>query len=400
LFTSVLAGWLVMIPGGVSADAPGFLGDTGSAQREARVHGNDSGMMTWPGITGHWGGARESLEDRGIILEAVYSGEFVRNFDPGLVNGRRELIYEDNLDLTVTIDTGKAGLWPGGTIFVYGLRNHGGDPSGNVIGDLQTASNIEAPDNFLVHEAWYEQKFSDGFLSILFGLYDLNSEFLVTDYGSLFLNSSFGIEPEVSGNVPTSIFPKAGLAVRARIQPVEGCYLQAVGLDGDPETRSLSSSEGKMFVAEGGLNAVKGSYKAGYWLHTADKLFNGQLFSDDYGFYGIVDQELISPDGGGSIGAFLQWGWTPHSRNDVTQYLGAGLHMHGLLPTRDLDDLGIAIARAYTHGATENAIELTYRLVVAPWFSIQPSFQWISNPGGIPASSTIKVGLLRFEIML
>lgn len=335
-----------------------------------------------------------------MTLEAVYSGEFVRNYDPGLVNSRQETIYQDNLDLTVTVDTEKAGLWPGGTLFIYGLRNHGGDPSANVIGDLQTASNIEAPDNFLVHQAWYEQQVSDGLLSILFGLYDLNSEFLVSEYGSLFLNSSFGIEPEVSGNVPVSIFPKAGLAVRASIQPAEGWYLQVIGLDGDPQTRSLSSSEGTMFVAELGLHTDKGTYKAGYWLHTANRVFNGQSFSHDYGIYGIVDQELLSLEGGGSIGAFLQWGRVPRSRNEITQYFGVGLHMNGLLPTRDHDDLGIALARAYTHDGIENAIELTYRLVMAPWFSVQPSFQWIINPGGSAAAPSSKAGLLRFEVTL
>ncbi len=96
-----------------------------------------------------------------------------------------------------------------------------------MIGDLQTASNIEAPDHFLLQEAWYEQQFADGMLSLLFGLHDLNSEFYVSDYGSLFLNSSFGIGPDMTVNVPLSIFPRAGLAVRARIAPTLQSYLQA-----------------------------------------------------------------------------------------------------------------------------------------------------------------------------
>jgi porin len=377
--TTLLAGWLALAPSPLMAD--------------------DSDIMAWPGITGAWGGGGQSLEARGVTLEMVYTGEFVRNFDPGLVSGSRETIYQDNLDLTVTVDTKKAGLWSGGTLFIYGLRNHGGDPTGNVIGDLQTASNIEAPDNFLVYEAWYEQQFSDNSLSVLVGLYDLNSEFLVTHYGGLFLNSSFGIEPDVSANVAVSIFPKAGLAARVRIQLFDGWYLQAVGLDGDPQTRSLNATEGKMFVVESGLSAGSGSYKAGYWLHTADKAYNGQTFNDDYGIYGIVDQELIALSGGG-IGAFLQLGWTPHNRNDVTRYVGAGLHADGLIPGRDQDELGIALARAYTHGAIENTVELTWRMAIAPWLSIQPSMQWIINPGGVVAAPTIKTGLLRFEVTI
>jgi len=297
------------------------------------------------------------------------------------------------------VDTSRAQLWPGGKLFVHGRRNHGGNPTGDIIGDLQTASNIEAPDMFLVHEAWYEQQFDNGQVSILFGLYDLNTEFLVSDYATLFLNSSFGIEPEVSGNVPTSIFPKAGISLRGRVQSDKG-YLQVAILDGDPQTRKLSTSEGQMIVVEGSLGIAAGDWKAGYWRHTAEKLYNGQSFSGDYGFYGIVDQEIFPLNHGGSIGAFLQLGWVPHSRNEITQYIGAGLHMNGLVPGRGQDDLGIAIARAYTHVAIESTIELTYRLVVSSWLSVQPSLQWIFHPGGTPATSAIRTGLLRFNVTL
>jgi len=383
------------------AEVPGFPGETSSSEREAKIHGHEEGIPVWPGITGTWGGWRTAMQEHGLTLGAVYTGEFVRNFDHGLVNHREETIYEDNLDLTATLDTEKAGLWPGGTVFVYGLFNHGGFPSATVIGDLQTASSIEASRNqFIVQEAWYQQEWMNGRISMLAGLHDLNSEFYVTDYGTLFLNSSFGEGPELSTNVPASIFPKAGLAIRGRVEPVDGLYLQVAGFDGDPETRSISSTEGAMLIAEGGYSHAKGSYKFGYWLHTADKTFNGRIFNNDYGIYGIIDKELISFGNDAAIGVFIQWGWVPQKRNDITKYFGSGLHMHGIIPTRHEDDLGIAVARAFTHVATESTIELTYRLVIAPWLVLQPSFQWIINPGGDNTASAIKVGLLRFEVTL
>ncbi|MDX8391783.1 MAG: carbohydrate porin [Mariprofundaceae bacterium] len=384
-----------------AAEMPGFLSQTSSAEKEAKIHGHKQGILSWPGITGEWGGLRSASEAAGLTLATVYTGEFVRNFDAGLVNGRKETIYHDDLDLTATLDTEKAGLWPGGTLFVYGLFNHGGFPSVDVIGDVQTASNIEASRNqFIVQEAWYQQTWMAGKASVLVGLYDLNSEFYVSDYASLFINSSPGIGAEISGNVPTSLFPKAGLAVRTRIEPADGFYLQVAALDGNPETRSISNTEGTMFIGEGGYAHNKGSYKAGYWMHTADKTFAGQTFKDDYGVYGIIDQELIAFADDAAIAAFLQWGWVPHKRNEITKYFGSGLHMHGLIPGRGEDDLGVAAARAYTHVATETALELTYRLVIAPWLAVQPSFQWIINPGGDNTASAIKVGLLRFEVTL
>jgi len=395
----LLALALLTMPTVAQADDPGFLGKPGSAQREAEVHGHEEELLTRPGVTGAWGGHRKTLDDSGITLEGVYTGEFVRNFAGGTLN-RKSFIYEDNLDLMLTLDTEKLRLWPGGTLFAYGLRNHGGDPSADLIGDLQTASNIEAPDHFSIQELWYEQNLADGAFSLLFGLHDMNSEFYVSNYGALFINSSFGIGPELSGNVPSSIFPKAGLSVRVHIRPIDAAYVQAAVFDGDPATRRLKASEGKMAIFEAGIEGERGSYKAGYWLHTADKTFNNQTFKNDYGVYLIADQEIMRLEDDTAIGAFIQWGWVPDVRNEITGYFGGGLHMHGLLPARDEDDLGIAVARADTHASAETALELTYRLVLTPWLAIQPSFQWILNPGGDATIKTAKVGLFRFETTL
>ncbi len=390
---------MMLMPQPVWADSPGVPGQPSPAQQEAAVHGHDDGLFSWPGITGHWGGARQSLDDGGITIEGAYTGEFVRGF-PGGMAGGKSVIYEDNLDISITMDSEKMGLWPGGTLFVYGLRNHGGDPSANTIGDLQTASNIEAPDNALVQEAWYEQQFLHGVLSILVGLHDLNSEFYVTDYGSLFINSSFGVGPDMSANVALSIFPKAGLAARVRVAPNDNTYVQAAIYDGDPSTRALHGSEGKLMIGEAGLSSDTGTYKLGYWNHSADITVGAHTYNNDYGLYGVIDQELMHFDGDSTIGAFLQYGWAPAARNTVTRYIGGGLHLHGLIPTRDEDDIGIALARADTHAVAETTLELTYRLVLTPWLAIQPSYQVIQNPGGDATVPTANVGLLRFEVAL
>jgi len=384
-----------------------FLGTTGSSQRESVVHGHEDGLMVWPGITGTWNGQRESLDNHGFTLEAVYTGEFAKNFtsNPITANGQKKTVYHTNTDLTLTMDTEKAGLWAGGTLFVYGLGNTGGNPT-DYTGDFQGYTNIEAPNQWIVHEAWYQQEFNDGTLSILAGLHDMNSEFYVTEFGSLFLNSSFGIGPDLTGNVPASIFPKAALGARVKIQPTENTYIQAAMYDGDSTTRNFNAAEGKLWVTEAGVSSDSGTYKLGYWQHTANKDFAGQMFSNDYGVYGVIDQELLQLNNDGVIGAFLQYGYTPKSRNKIYTYIGAGLHMHGIVPNRSEDDLGLAIARADSHVSrtatkvSETAVELTYRLVLTPWFAVQPSLQLIQNPGGDSTAPNLKTGLLRFEITL
>jgi len=350
-------------------------------------------------LSGSWGGLRDALADQGISIDLTYAGESVRNFSGGAFN-RSGTIYHDNLDLTLTADSEKLGLWPGGTWLIYGLRNHGGDPSASLIGDVQTASNIEAPNQFIVYEAWYEQQWQDGRLSVLGGLHNLNSDFYVSEYGSLFINSSFGIGPGVSGNVAASIFPKAGLGLRVRIRPAEPAYFQAAVYDGDPATRKLSAAEGRMLIAETGFTTNSGSYKIGGWRHTAQHVFAGRNFSGDYGAYGVVDQPLYTFDGGAKIGLFMQYGWVPAERNQITRYVGGGLHVQALMPGRNEDELGLAFARVDTHLNAETTLELTYRMLLTPWLSLQPSFQWIDNPGGDAAVRSAKVGLLRFVLSL
>ncbi len=358
------------------------------------------------GLSGDWGGARDTLENNGVTLEIDYIGEAVRNFDPGLITAKKTTVYHDNLDLALTLDSEQAGMWPGTTVFVHGLRNHGGDPTGNIIGDLQTASNIEAPDQFIVHEAWIEQAFMDGSFSVLAGLHDMNSEFYVSEYASLMINSSFGIGPDVSANVPVSLFPQAGLGARLHWSPVEGLNVNAAVYDGDPATRGFKAGEGEFYVvetnfSEGGQNSIK----AGYWLHSANPTFGGVTFSRNYGYYGIIERELTPFEQGG-IGMFLQYGHAPSDRNTVFNYVGGGFHIQGMIPGRADDEFGIAMARATIHTApnainvTESTLEMTYRALLWSGITVQPDMQWISNPGGTLGAPSIRVGLLRFEVDL
>lgn len=362
--------------------------------------GSDDHWLKRDSVTGSWGGLRDALKDQGVDIELMYTGEMVRNFSGGVFN-RPGSLYHDNLDLKLTAESDKLGLWHGGRWLVYGLRNHGAQPSVSLIGDLHTVSNIEAPDQFIVYEAWYEQQWLDGRLSLLAGLHDLNSEFYITEYGSLFLNSSFGIGPDISGNVTASIFPRPGLGLRLRARPSEQVYIQAAVYDGDPATRAIKRMEGRMMIAEAGYVITGGAgYKLGCWRHTADRIYAGRSFSGDYGVYGTIDQPLFEFDGGGKAGLFLQYGWVPADRNRNIRYIGGGVHLQGLIRGRSLDEAGVAIARADTHLDAETTLELTYRLVLYPWLAIQPSFQWIDNPGGDAKVHAAKVGLLRFSIAL
>lgn len=381
-------------------------------------------------LLGAWAGERTALKDEGLSLELVFTGDVVTNHRGGLKTGAE---YLGNIDLTATLDTEKAGLWNGGTFFVYILNNHGATPSGSHIGDLQVVSNIEATETTRLYEMWYEHHFDwSGIFSILIGQHDLNSEFNVTEYGGLFINSSFGVEPDISANVPVSIFPVAAPGVRVKWEPTESLYFMAAVYDGDPGAPDLnrsglrwrfSSDEGAMSIYEMGYHVgdvkdsqtLPGSYKAGYWYHTdsfddvldTDANGNPLIHTGNYGAYFLADQMLI-PDGeGGGLGAFLQVGGAPDDRNLVDFYVGGGLHCQGLIPGRDKDMLGLAVAhasisdklrRGQALDSHETTLELTYRAELTPWLALQPDLQVIFNPGADPSLDNAVVSLLRFEV--
>ena len=64
-------------------------------------------------------------------------------------------------------------------------------------------------------------------VSLLGGIYDLNSEFDRLQAAGLFLNSSFGVTPEIaqSGETGPSIFPRTAAGLRLSVKPWNGALL-------------------------------------------------------------------------------------------------------------------------------------------------------------------------------
>jgi len=352
------------------------------------------GIMLWG-----WVGMAHAQQN-GLDVELSYISEEVWNMQGGLNKGA---LYHGTGDLTLNVDTEQLGWWQGGFWFIEGLINHGRDPS-NFIGDIQTASNIADKNRTRLQQFWYEQLIGH-YLSVLVGLHDLNSEFYVSEYGTLFLNSSFGIGPDMSANVASSLWPEAGWSGRVALQG-EHLYARIAVYDGDPATRALRpASEGLMWIGETGFQQGASAYKIGVWHHTAVKKgADGSIYQADSGAYAIIDQEITT-----TIGLFLQLGYAQPKRNDISNYIGFGMNWSGPIPGRNADQFGIAVARAGFSSvsrrannvtAAETSVEITYSLAMTDWLSIQPDFQWIQHPGGNPRLNAAHVAMLRLELAL
>jgi porin len=371
--------------------------------------GADDTRESREALTGNWGGQREALADKGFEIALVYTGETFSNLHGGVETGS---VYLDNLDLVLTLDAEKAYGWRGVTFSTYVLRNAGDDPSEKV-GDAQALSNIAAPEEWQIFEAWIEVERPR--VSTRVGFYDLNSEFDVVETAQLFLGSSHGIGPDFSqsGLNGPSIFPETSLGARFRFTPRERLYVQAAVLDavsGDPGTgMNTDRSEGLLLAFESGWHGTAdGRIAAGAWAYTSEfddllQPMGSAAHSHSWGGY-LLGERRIHRD----LRAFGRIGFASTEVNRFGSYVGAGLVYTGLLPGRPGDALGLAVAMAINGDdfrrtrrsmglqvdRAETVVEFSYLIDVLPWFSLQPDVQYIIDPDTDPMlDDALAVGL-------
>lgn len=380
-------------------------------------------------LTKNWGGSRKTLSERGLDIALIYKGEYVSVLSGGLQTGG---VYLSNIDLRLALDLGKAVAWKGGSAFIYGLGNHGGDPS-KLVGDAQITSNIETnADTFKLYEAWLQQFIVEDKFSVLAGLHDLNSEFYSTESSGLFFNSSFGVGRELSqsGANGPSIFPTTAPSLRLRAEPSKSFYIQMAAFNGlsgklsEPHGThfSLNAHDGLLLINEAAYlrgkersGELPAKYGFGYWTYTRtfDHLTttvgdSGQpLQTTSSGAYFLLDQNLTS-----SLSIFLRYGIASTEANRFGSCLGTGTVYKGLIPRRPKDRFGFGLARA-SNGAeyksslassespptdSETAYEFNYRFEALPGVAIQPAFQYVVHPNTDANIPDAKVGSIRFEL--
>ena len=154
----------------------------------------------------------------------AYVGAAFVNLGGGV---RRGGTYSSNLNLRLNVDGAVLFDWPDTTAYLDALWLQGGSPS-SFIGDAQGVSSISAPNAVKLYEAWVQKNFLDNRVSVLGGLYDLNSEFYRLQSAGLFFNSSFGIGPEFgqSGVEGPSIFPSTSVGMRVAFRPADGTVVR------------------------------------------------------------------------------------------------------------------------------------------------------------------------------
>lgn len=374
--------------------------------------------------------SQEDEDSAAVTVQCAYTGDFFTNMHGGIKTGAA---YLGAMDFALNINTGNLGLWQNGELYIQVENTHGATPSGDYMGDLQTASNIENGNYSYLYEFWYKQSIKN--LSFQFGVIDLNADYFTVDADGLFLNSSFGIQPSASINIPVPIFPMNAPGVNLKYDFTHAISLQTGVWDGDPGNLdddpyniewSLSKEQGFLSVTELHLKhrkineeTHKGIVKLGFTYHSGifSHLTNEtQTKKGNIELHLITGQSLIYREAGekGKLDAFLQLGVSPYNTiSQIPFYMGVGITYTGIMFKDARDIMGFAVAYSRLSNLLTNipehtgmdelksyemALELTYNVPLTSNISIQPDLQYIVNTGADKNLNNVFAGFLRIII--
>ena len=423
-------------------------GQTDPDPKATKLDRKTTNLWERDALAGDWGGVRTVLQNAGITFGLLDQNEVWGNLTGGL---RRGVVYDGLTTASLNIDLGTLVCWPCATFFISAFQVHGRGPSANLVGNQQLVSNIEATRDIKLYDLWIEQKLFGDRLSIRIGQEGANDEMMITKYGALFLNSSFGFPGLPAADLPSGgpNYPMATPFARVSYQPNGRITLTGAIYNGDPAPPGtgdpqLRDAGGTAFrlnddalifgeawysiSQDPNAKGLPGTYKIGVWysssrfpdqrrdkagLSLANPASSGvpREHSGGFAVYGIVDQmiwqEPDSKDGG--IGLFLLAMGAPQSYNLSNLYVEGGFNWKRLFHGRENDIFGFGVAYLGISPSTrgfgndvifftgsgshysrnETVLEATYYFKVSSWLSLQPDVQYVINPGaGIPSASS------------
>lgn len=383
-------------------------------------------------LAGDWWGGRRWIEDRGIEFSLSLTSVYQHNARGGLRthNGHR---IAGSVDWELILDTEALGLWQGGTLYTGAESSWNDDLGGDLVGNhFGTNADAVGDNSIVVNELWYEHLFLNGKVRFKVGkldpTVDLDTNAYANDETAQFLNPAL----VNTGNIP---LPDYGLGAVLVVQPTHWSYIGVGSVDAQAngrETGFQTTFHGEDYffsAAEIGFlpewntpwGKLPGGYRFGVWYDPQPKEcffddLGGRRITvpmkrDDVGFYFNMDQLLIKEkpqddtDQQG-LGMFFRYGYAHQDANPVEHFWSVGGQYQGLVPTRDDDVLGFGVSQGILSeqlrftGVTphrETVLELYYRIVLTPWLSISPDFQWILDPGGVLTTADSYVAGLRVQ---
>lgn len=372
------------------------------------------------GIFPDWG--RKKLESQGYLLETTTVNDFWANARGGIHRGAGVV---GTLNISLTVDTTKAGWWDDGELVIYGLGMYGRKPTG-AMGDYQFASSIEGYDEHVsLYEAYYKHSFADDTFTFLAGIRDFTLEFAVLDYGWDLLNSS-SLTIATITQQPYSFYPHTGLGAETSVRLAEEVSLHGGVYDGEPTNPDEMGSRDWSISRQGGLYYIselrweskdqeisRHEIALGAWNSTTTfQDVNDQQRTSNSGSYLMGQAEVWREEGtlDEGLGVMAQLGQARSDRNFSPWYFGGVLRYKGPIPDRgsDVVSLGynhLAISDTYRSyhegtGSSERVIELAYRAHMTREIYMTPDIQYIMDPSGDTSLKDVIALFIRTEVAL
>ncbi|MDP3330726.1 MAG: carbohydrate porin [Methylococcaceae bacterium] len=400
-------------------------------------------LSSRPRLTGDWGGTRDELGKKGVVL-----GAEMMLLPGGVVTGGKDTNAEfwGNVDYTLNLDTEKMGLWPGGFFKFEGVSSFGNtlynDVGAFVPSNVTTLfPGVNQADSGLM-QANYTQFLSTKF-GVVMGKMSL-LEFTPTEfygnYHNQFMNSALNF------SLTNALVPLSAYGGGILFLPTKDVTLMALALDasGTPSENDVSKAfdDGATVLSAAKINVkpfglVGHQSLTGVWSNKTRLSLDQDpsnvarmLLTERYPRLGnpgpiltrilerffpqllvpvqplnhkdntwvinyAFDQYLWQPEGDSKrgIGLFFNFGATDGNPNPVQYSYMMGIGGKGPFQSRSHDSFGIGWARTQFSDQFvpllrerlglgldhEDAIEMYYTAAVTPWLSVSPNLQVINS---------------------
>ena len=398
-----------------------LLGTAAIAQTTTAPAGYGGSWTEWPKATGDWGGVRTSLADKGITLDFGIT-QIVQENMAGGADTNGAIKYSGSANLELKLDTGKMGLWQGGTFVFHGEPVWGRGVNRHVGSLMPVNFDAFMPGGndsceMALSEFYFQQVLFEGKLILiagkLWGARAFDTNMFANDEKRQFMNLALRNYPMIG-----AFLPYTTLGAAAIVNPTD--WLSILTAVADTDGQAVRTGFDTAFHGETNTSIIHeydftwkpfgqlGHQRIGMVTSCKDMpKYSGGAQDCNLAVFYNFDQYLWteSEDSNQGIGVFGRFGWADKHVNPIEYFYSLGVSGKGVIPTRDRDTCGIgwyfgnASNSLPAPVSQESGIEMYYSIEVLPWLHISPDFQIICDPGG-GNQDTALVGGVRLQMDL